>query len=49
VSVTARYLAEYDFRYDNREALGVNDLVRAEILASDIPGKRLTYRRPHAA
>lgn len=44
-----RYLAEYDFRYNNREALGVNDLMRAEILASSIQGKRLTYRRPHQA
>lgn len=44
-----RYLAEYDFRYNNREALGVNDLMRAEILAAAIKGKRLTYRRPHQA
>ena len=44
-----RYLAEYDFRYNNREALGVNDLIRAEILAASIQGKRLTYRRPHEA
>jgi transposase-like protein len=44
-----RYLAEYDFRYNNREALGVNDLMRAEILASAIQGKRLTYRRPRQA
>lgn len=44
-----RYLAEYDFRYNNREALGVNDLMRAEILASSIQGKRLTYRRPYQA
>jgi transposase-like protein len=44
-----RYLAEYDFRYNNREALGVNDLMRAELLASSIQGKRLTYRRPDQA
>jgi transposase-like protein len=42
-----RYLAEYDFRYNNRSALGVNDLMRAEIAAKGITGKRLTYRRPH--
>jgi transposase-like protein len=42
-----RYLAEFDFRYNNRVALGVNDLMRAEILAANIQGKRLTYRRPH--
>lgn len=42
-----RYLAEFDFRYSNRAALGVNDLMRAEIAAAGIKGKRLTYRRPH--
>jgi transposase-like protein len=42
-----RYLAEFDFRYSNRAALGVNDLMRAEIAAAGITGKRLTYRRPH--
>jgi hypothetical protein len=41
-----RYLAEFDFRYNNRTALGVNDLMRAETLAAAIKGKRLTYRRP---
>ena len=41
-----RYLAEYDFRYNNREALGVNDAARAENLAKGIVGKRLTYRIP---
>jgi transposase-like protein len=43
-----RYLAEFDFRYNNRVALGVNDLMRAEIAAAGIKGKRLTYRRPHS-
>jgi ISXO2-like transposase domain len=42
-----RYLAEFDFRYSNRAALGVNDLMRAELAAAGIKGKRLTYRRPH--
>jgi transposase-like protein len=42
-----RYLAEFDFRYNNRIALGVNDNERAEKLASGIVGKRLTYRRPN--
>jgi len=40
-----RYLAEFDFRYNEREALGVDD---AERMAKSIPGivgKRLTYRR----
>jgi transposase-like protein len=40
-----RYLAEFDFRYSNRVALGCNDVVRAERLATGIVGKRLTYRR----
>lgn len=44
-----RYLAEFDFRYNNRAALGVNDAARAENLAAGIVGKRLTYRRPHQA
>jgi transposase-like protein len=42
-----RYLAEFDFRYNNRAALGVNDGERAEQLAKGIVGKRLTYRRPN--
>jgi transposase-like protein len=44
-----RYLAEFDFRYNNRIALGVNDTMRAENLAAGIAGKRLTYRRPNPA
>jgi transposase-like protein len=42
-----RYLAEFDFRYNNRVAHGVNDYERATIAAKGIVGKRLTYRRPH--
>jgi transposase-like protein len=42
-----RYLAEFDFRYSNRVALGTNDEARAEKLAKGIVGKRLTYRRPN--
>jgi transposase-like protein len=41
-----RYLAEFDFRYNNRIALGVDDTARADELAKGIVGKRLTYRRP---
>jgi transposase-like protein len=41
-----RYVAEFDFRYSNRAALGVDDMLRAEKLAKGIVGKRLTYRRP---
>lgn len=39
-----RYLAEFDFRYSNRVALGYNDADRADILLSGIVGKRLTYQ-----
>ena len=42
-----RYLAEFDFRYNTRTALGYNDLMRAEALVPHIKGKRLTYLRPH--
>jgi transposase-like protein len=38
-----RYLAEFDFRYNNRTALGVEDEERAELLLRGIGGKRLTY------
>lgn len=39
-----RYLAEYDFRYNNREALGYNDEDRAAMLLKGVAGKRLTYK-----
>ena len=42
-----RYLAEFDFRYNNRIALGVDDTNRANEFAKGIVGKRLTYRRPN--
>jgi hypothetical protein len=42
-----RYLAEFDFRYNTRTALGYTDLQRAELAAAGIKGKRLTYRRPN--
>jgi transposase-like protein len=38
-----RYLAEFDFRYNNRQALGVEDLERADKLLRGVVGKRLTY------
>ena len=43
-----RYLAEFDFRYTNREATGFNDLSRADVLLKGIVGRRLTYQRSHA-
>jgi transposase-like protein len=44
-----RYLAEFDFRYSNRIKLGVDDTMRAHKALAGIAGKRLTYRRTHAA
>lgn len=37
-----RYLAEFDFRYNNR---GIDDLTRTGDALTGISGKRLTYRR----
>lgn len=39
-----RYLAEFDFRYNHRIALGVNDTARTHAALRAIVGKRLTYR-----
>jgi len=38
-----RYAAEFDFRYNNRKALGVEDHQRAENILKGVVGKRLTY------
>jgi transposase-like protein len=40
-----RYMAEFDFRYSNRVALGVDDQERAVIALQGVVGRRLTYRR----
>jgi transposase-like protein len=42
-----RYLAEYDFRYNHRIALGFDDGERAALAVKGATGKRLTYRGPH--
>jgi transposase-like protein len=43
-----RYLSEFDFRYSNRVALGVDDQDRADKTIKGMVGKRLTYRQsPH--
>jgi transposase-like protein len=42
-----RYLAEFDFRYSYRVALGVNDEARAARALKGVVGKRLTYRNSH--
>lgn len=39
-----RYVAEFDFRYNNRKALGVEDSQRADKLLNGFIGKRLTYQ-----
>ena len=39
-----RYLSEFDFRYNNRVALGVTDQERADKLLSGAVGKRLMYK-----
>jgi ISXO2 transposase-like protein len=41
-----RYLAEFDFRYNNRSALGVEDTARAAKAVLGAEGKRLTYHQP---
>jgi transposase-like protein len=40
-----RYVTEFDFRYSNRVALGVDDQERASRALAGVVGKRLTYRR----
>ena len=39
-----RYLAEFDFRYNNRIALEIDDEQRADALLMGVIGKRLTYQ-----
>jgi hypothetical protein len=38
-----RYLAEFDFRYSNRSAVGIEDRERAAKALKGIEGRRLTY------
>jgi len=40
-----RYVAEFDFRYNNRTRLGVDDAERAAMIVRGAEGKRLMYRR----
>lgn len=39
-----RYLAEFDFRYNQRIAMGVDDVTRTQRALNGVVGKRLTYR-----
>jgi transposase-like protein len=41
-----RYLAEFDFRYNTRSKLGVEDAERATLAMKGAEGKRLTYNQP---
>ncbi len=43
-----RYLAEFDFRYNARSALGFDDEQRASLAVIAAKGKRLTYRTTRA-
>jgi hypothetical protein len=43
-----RYVAEFEFRYNNRSALGVADAERSVRALLGASGKRLTYRRANA-
>ena len=44
-----RYLAEFDFRFNNRSKLGVEDAERAEKATVGAKGKRLTYRQSNGS
>jgi transposase-like protein len=44
-----RYLAEFDFRYSNRQSLGCDDRARTLEAIKGIEGKRLTYRGTNQA
>jgi transposase-like protein len=44
-----RYLSEFDFRYSNRIARGINDVDRAERALKGAKGKRLTYQTTNGA
>lgn len=42
-----RYLAETDFKYNHRIALGIDDAQRAAALLRGAKGKPLLYRQPN--
>jgi hypothetical protein len=44
-----RYVAEFDFRYNNRVRAGVGDTERTTRALGGIVGRRLTYRDSSAA
>ena len=42
-----RYVAEFEFRYNNRTANGVDDHHRAKVAISGARGKQLSYAQPN--
>lgn len=44
-----RYLNEFDYRYSNREAVGIDDAQRAARVIENAMGRRLTYERTRSA
>lgn len=42
-----RYVAHFDFQYNNRVKLGCGDVEQAERALRGVVGKRLTYRTAH--
>jgi hypothetical protein len=44
-----RYVAEFDFRYNNRIANGCDDTERTNRALAGTVGRRLTYARPKVA
>ena len=44
-----RYTTEFEFRHNNRQALGVDDGQRAGAIVAGAEGKRLTFRQPSSA
>jgi transposase-like protein len=43
-----RYVTEFDFRYNNRTAMGIDDNQRTNAVLKEIGGKRLTYKTTHS-
>ena len=43
-----RYVTEFDFRWNTRQALGFDDAERAAVTLKNITGKRLIYKISHA-
>ncbi len=44
-----RYATEFDFKWNNRSALGIDDIQRTNEALKGISGKRLTYQRTNNA